>query len=82
MSSGCYINIVQKISESDDVPDLVKEVLNEMRQVVQDLEYEKFMLECDILDVEDALQGKSITWNSVKSAERCEKILKLLGDKK
>jgi hypothetical protein len=76
-----YIDIVQILSESDEVPDIAKTVLKEMRVIIQDLIHEKFMLECDILDIEDALIGKELTWNSPESAKRCGKILELLHTK-
>lgn len=81
MSPICYIDIVRIISESDEVPSIAKTVLEEMRVVIQDLIHEKFMLECEILDVEDTLNGKSIDYNSFESYTRCKKIAELMGIK-
>lgn len=81
LNPGCYIDIVKILSESEEVPSIAKIVLEEMRTVIQDLMHEKFMLECEILDVEDALLSKEIVWNSPESAKRCNKILELIPTK-
>lgn len=77
-----YTTIIDIVCSDPTVSELIKALLKETKDVIQDLIHDNFMLECEILDVDDALRGKELDWNSVKSAERCRKILKLLGDKR
>ena len=81
LDHNSYIAILDTIREDANVPESIKVILKEVVDLIYDLQHDKFMLECELGDVDDAITGKETDWNSAKSAKRCNKILELYNNK-
>ena len=63
------------------ISDNLEYSLHVIKDQIDELEYKYNNLVCELADMDDTLNGKSIDYNSFESYTRCKKIAELMGIK-